>query len=401
MKKNTPQQSPQVSDSVENIWSLSLDVDATISSIKVDLETTLDNASQVYHMLREIENTTKWYLFRQDTVDYIFQKYPGLNASDFKKIFLNDTYNKNILRCHPEIIDYIDLNSIEAGCDLIEIIIEKISLAPDIFQSLTDGKIDKITVPNMSSTDVAQWYFKSKLESFLPNTEIIFWNMPEIKENLWYNQISADSVWFIDLLWNGPLNSCLFKLFQTQPDPKKVKAINELFESITQNIFIWWSTFVIPFQTPEELKVVKMPKMVKNDKNLQLSENGILHNSMGYLNSAYYSKKVKWSFVLWSHNIAEPMHAGKLTVINNDTENRYNHNWLVSYFWEKTGLLMYTGEKLNNNDELQQFLSIDDQEVVERNQQFKKIYESKIIPLVYWIFYRNLHKTFPDKIKAI
>jgi hypothetical protein len=39
---------------------------------------------------------------------------------------------------------------------LIEIIIEKISLAPDIFQSLTDGKIDKITVPNMSSTDVAQ-----------------------------------------------------------------------------------------------------------------------------------------------------------------------------------------------------------------------------------------------------
>jgi hypothetical protein len=44
---------------------------------------------------------------------------------------------------------------------------------------------------------------------------------------------------------------------------------------------------------------------------------------------------------------------------------------------------MYTGEKLNNNDELQQFLSIDDQEVVKRNQQFKKIYESKIIPLVY------------------
>jgi hypothetical protein len=36
-----------------------------------------------------------------------------------------------------------------------------------------------------------------------------------------------------------------------------------------------------------------MPKMVKNDKDLQLSENGILHNSMGYLNSAYYSEKVK------------------------------------------------------------------------------------------------------------
>ena len=76
-----------------------------------------------------------------------------------------------------------------------------------------------------------------------------------------------------------------------------------------------------------------MPKMPSNGINkLNLLPNGALINSMGYLNSAYYADKVKASFVLGSHNIAEPMHAGKLTVINNDPKNRYNHNWLISYF---------------------------------------------------------------------
>lgn len=377
------------------------DIFHTIEWVKYNLESVLSNISQAYDLLREIEQSTKWYLFRQDTLEAVFKKYPSMSIENFQKYFLDGIYNKNILRTNPEIIDLLDLDNIEPGSDLIEIVINKVSMSQDDFEKHTHGKIDKITIPNMSSTDVAQWYFKSKLEEFLPQSEVIFWDMEEIRENLGYNQISADSVGFIDILWNGHLNSCLFKLFKTQPDLKKVQEINDIFENNQKDIFLGWSTFVIPFNTPDELDVVKMPKMEINNNPLELSKSNILLNSMWYLNSAYYADKVKGSFVLWSHNIAEPMHAGKLTVINNDTENRYNHNWLTSYFWEKTGLLMYTGDKLQNQDELEKFLTISQEEIQARNKEFETIYNEKIIPLVYWIFYKNLSKTFPNKIKAV
>ncbi len=46
-------------------------------------------------------------------------------------------------------------------------------------------------------------------------------------------------------------------------------------------------------------------------------------------------------------------------------------------------------------------LSIDRDEVDRRNWDFNDLYNEKIIPLIYWVFYRYLAKTFPDKIKTI
>ena len=68
-----------------------------------------------------------------------------------------------------------------------------------------------------------------KLQSFLPDTQIIFWDMKEIRDNIWNNQFNSDSVWFIDLMWNWLFNTCLFKLFKTDPDFKKIEELNDLF----------------------------------------------------------------------------------------------------------------------------------------------------------------------------
>lgn len=225
--------------------------------------------------------------------------------------------------------------------------------------------------------------------------------MPEIRENFWKNQFNCDSVWFIDLMWNWLFNTCLLKLLKTPPVEEKVKELNELFDTIEKDIFIWWSTFNIPFKIPESLYWLSMPKAPSNWWNkLTLLKNWTLINSMWYLNSAYYTDKVKASFVLWSHNIAEPMHAWKLTVINNDPKNRYNHNWLISYFWEKAWLLHYmewTDEE--NQKEIDKFLEIPKEELQKRYETFKNLYESQIKPLIYWVFYNFLRKNFPDNIK--
>ncbi|MGB2111186.1 MAG: hypothetical protein ACPHY8_05040 [Patescibacteria group bacterium] len=79
-----------------------------------------------------------------------------MSIENFQKYFLDGIYNKNILRTNPEIIDLLDLDNIEPGSDLIEIVINKVSMSQDDFEKHTHGKIDKITIPNMSSTDVAQ-----------------------------------------------------------------------------------------------------------------------------------------------------------------------------------------------------------------------------------------------------
>ncbi|MGB2111187.1 MAG: hypothetical protein ACPHY8_05045 [Patescibacteria group bacterium] len=44
---------------------------------------------------------------------------------------------------------------------------------------------------------------------------------------------------------------------------------------------------------------------------------------------------------------------------------------------------MYTGDKLQNKDELQKFLTISQEEIQARNKEFETIYNEKIIPLVY------------------
>ncbi len=382
---------PEWIDVVSNIivWN-------AISSTKRNIDSRLNTLGYTYDFLKEIEKQEKWFHFRQDTLEAIFRKYPNLSFSKFKEYFFCNTYNKNILMNSPELIDLIDLENIEPWKDLVWLVIDDISIPKTFFDEAIKWKFDILTFPNLSSTDVAQWYFFKKLKSFLPDTQIIFWDMIEIKDNLWKNQFNSDSVWFIDLLWNWLFNTCLFKLFKTDPDPKKVEELNKLFSVFHKDVFIWWSTYNIPFSIPEYMQVLSMPKMQLNNKPLTL-KNWVLLNAMWYLNSAYYCEKAKWSFVLWSHNIAEPMHAWKLTVINNDLENRYNHNWLISYFWEKTWLLFYFDSKVNDKNSLDNFLLTSSVELEQRYKDFQKIYHEKIINLVYGIFYRFLLKNFPDK----
>ncbi|MDD3145181.1 MAG: hypothetical protein PHV23_03650 [Candidatus Gracilibacteria bacterium] len=371
-------------------------IGATISSTKKNIDSRLNILNHVYDLLKDIEKSEKGFRFRQDTMEAIFRKYPNMSLSQFKSFFLGNVYNKNILMNNPEIIDYLDLENVKPGEDLISIVIDGISMSKEEFDEKVKGKFDILTFPNLSSTDVAQGYFFSKLKTFLPDTQIIFGDMPEIRKNLGVNQFNSDSVGFIDLLGNGLFNTCLFKLFKTEPDPKKIEILNDFFSGLDKNIFIGGSTYSIPFEVPSDLEKISMPKMLENDKPLKLQK-GILLNAMGYLNSAYYTDKVRGSYVLGSHNIAEPMHAGKLTVISNDLENRYNHNWLISYFGEKTGLLLYMYGKNNDQQNIDDFLGLSKEDLDIKYKSFQKIYEEKIKTLIYGIFYNFLLKNFPDK----
>lgn len=351
--------------------------------------------------LSNIERTQKSFSYNKDTLATLLEKYPQLTSEQFQQYFLSNIYNKNLLMCSPEIIDMIDLSELSPGDDLVEYILKKISLSESEFNQKVNGKIDTLTFPNLSSGDVAQWYFFSKLKNLLPETKIIFWDMVEIRENFWKNQFNCDSVWFIDLTGNGLFNTCLLKLIKTAPFQEKIDELNKVFSQIPKDIFIGWSTFNIPFSLPDELYGISMPKMPANGINkLNLLPSGALINSMWYLNSAYYAEKVKASFVLWSHNIAEPMHAGKLTVINNDPKNRYNHNWLISYFGEKSGLLHYMEWSDDENQQkINEFLSLPREELQERYKKFQELYESEVLPLVYGLFYSFLKKSFPEYIQ--
>jgi hypothetical protein len=254
-----------------------------------------------------------------------------------------------------------------------------------------------MTFPNMSEMSISQAYFYKKISHNLPWTDIIFWDNPKIKDNKWINQLETDSVWFIDMMWKWMFNTCIFKLLKTEPDEKKLSELNELFEWVEKDIFIWWSTSHIPFKMPENLQDLTFPKTVWTGWWIKLEKNLVL-NSMWYLNSAYYATKSKAAFVFWSHNIAEPLHAGKLTVISNDPKNRYNHNWLVSYFWEKANLLSITEwNREEQQKEVDEFLQISQEELKERYLKFADTYEKKIKPLVYWIFYNYLKNSFPEK----
>lgn len=256
-------------------------VSTTISITKSSIDTRLNVLWHVYDFLKEVEKNEKGFRFRQDTLEAIFSKYPSLSFSKFKEYFFCNTYNKNILMNAPELIDFIDLENIKPWTDLIEIVTESISISKEDFENKVKWKFDVLTFPNLSSTDVAQWYFFNKLKFFLPDTKIIFWDMQEIRENLWKNQFNSDSVWFIDLMWNWLFNTCLFKLFKTNPDPKKVDELNNLFSDLEKDVFIGWSTYNIPFSIPEDMQAVSMPKMQVNNKPLTL-KNWVLLNAMWF-----------------------------------------------------------------------------------------------------------------------
>lgn len=312
-----------------------------------------------------------------------------IGEQKFRKMFINETYNKNIFFMWDEIFSYLDFWKIDENADLIAILIEKNSLSEKDFHDKTRWKVkEKLFFPNCAILDTAQFYSYEKLQKLLPETEIIFWDEEKIKEKTASDTVKVDTEWFIDFKWNNVLNFCILKLLETEPDFEKVHVLNEIFEKIDKKIFVWWSTFAMPFAIPDDFQVINFPKTKKN-KEKPVLKSGILLNSMWYLNSAFYAENVKWAFVSDSHNIWEPLHSWKLTVINNKLENRFNHNWLLSYFGEKSDLILYTDW---NRDELVDFLSISDEELERRTSRFKKDYKEKIIPLVYWLFYKFLEQ---------
>ena len=345
--------------------------------------------------IKEKEKAFPQIEFNSETIKKFIDIY-NLDLESFEKYFFSNNYNKTILLCSSDIVDYVNLDEINNWEDLVAYVIKQISLTKDEFKDKVVGKIDILTFPNLSTSNIAQSYFYTKIVELLPDTKIIFWDNPEIRKYLWENQVKSNSVWFIDLLWNWYFNTCLLKLLKTIPCKEKINELNKLFSNIQEDeVFIWWSTDKIPFNTPHWMKWIILPKRENNWK-LKLLPNWLLLNSMWYLNSAYYTDKAKWSFVLWSHNIAEPMHAWKLTVINNEPKNRYNHNWIISYFWEKTWLLFFSQKE---DDTLEEFLSISDEELQERNKHFQELYNNEIIPLIYWIIYLYLAKNYPCFIK--
>lgn len=380
--------------------SLSADTNNQLQSSQHQIIAVLENPNSIINILKQIEKTEKWFQYNSKTLESIFTKYPKLSEEEFIWYFLTGIYNKNILMCSPEIVSILNLDEINIWDDLVEYILKKISLSKADFENKVKWKLDILTFPNLAAWDVAQWYFYDKLQKILPETQIVFWDMPEIKANFWKNQFNCDSVWFIDLMWNGLFNTCLLKLLKTHPIPEKLEELNTLFSTIEKDIFIWWSTHNIPFKVPDSFLPISMPKWIQNWNPLNLLKHGMLLNSMWYLNSAYYAKKTKASFVMGSHNIAEPMHAGKLTVINDDPTNRYNHNWLISYFWEKAWLLHYMEWNHENNQKwIHDFLETSQEELQKRYDEFQRLYEQQIKPLIYWIFYNFLKKNFPENIQ--
>lgn len=378
-----------------------LSLQQEIWAFRGKINTLLDTPQKIItQKLKELEKTEKWFCVNEGTLNSFFQKYPHISVEEFRWFFFQWTYNKNIFMCSPEIIEHIDLNEIQSWDDIIAYLIQQISISQDEFNEKVIGKIDVLTFPNLARSDIAQGYFYNKLEWLLKETKIIFWDMPEIRQNIGRNQFNCDSVWFIDLMWNGLFNTCLLKLLKTPPSEEKLQELNNLFSSVEKDIFIGWSTFHIPFELPKTFQPVSLPKMPVTTKDIKLLPNGVLINSMWYLNSAYYAEKTKGSFVIWSHNIAEPLHAGKLTVINNDPTNRFNHNWLVSYFWEKCDLLLYMEwTQAENQEKINTFLDIPEEELQERYKKFQALYHSQIQPLIFWILYNFLKKNIPEHIK--
>lgn len=342
----------------------------------------------IFDILNEIKQNFKWFNFNENLVKIILET--KISEEKFKKIFFSKPYNKNILMCDEKILEYLNFDEIDENTDLVLYLIDKIWLSEDEFVEKTKKVKDKLFFPNLYSFDVAQSYALQKLQKLLPNSEIIFWDNPKVIEKKHEKTVKSDSVWFIDFIPSDTLNLCILKLLETEPDKEKLQKLEEIFEKIDGKIFIWGSTFVLPFQIPENFTKIIFPKLPKNNWEIFFKD-WILLNSMWFLNSAFYSKKVKWAFVFWSHNIWEPLHSNKLSVINDSLENKFNHNWFLSYFWEKSDLILYVSWN-KDNDKIADFLNISEEELQKRTTNFQKDYEEKILPLVRWLLYNFLEK---------
>lgn len=355
--------------------------DTNNSVFQILKKSKFDNISDYLTSLNE------WITYNSETIKAFFIKYPHISEENFKKIFLTWDYNKNILMQNHQVLDLFDFNEIKPWTDLIEIFIQKIWISDNDFKKkLEKLDIDFITFPWLAKANIAQENFYNKLVKKLKKTKVFFWDDKIAKLHYWVNQISVNTIWFWWINQNL-FNTNILKLIQTEADEKKLSEIEKIFENIENNIFIWWSTDWIPFSTKNtQTQNIIFSREESNKLCIELDWMR-LKNSMWYLNSAYYSKKVIWAFVWWDHNLMESLHAGKLT-INNKIENRTNHNWLISYLGEKFWLLLFIDSKLNfkdNQDKIDEFLNMHTKEVEKKVMKLFKSINWDINNFINWI----------------
>ncbi len=60
----------------ESSWTKYEDISNVVWDIWNILYQKLDAFSQSYEKLKQVQKENKWYVFRQDTLEYIFEKYP-------------------------------------------------------------------------------------------------------------------------------------------------------------------------------------------------------------------------------------------------------------------------------------------------------------------------------------
>lgn len=340
-----------------------------------------------------LNSLNEWITYNFKTIEIFFQKYPNISEEKFKKFFFTWNYNRNILMQNPEVLELFDFDTITPWTDLIEIYIKNIWLNEDEFQAKIDGmNLDILTFPWLSAHDIAQRPFHYKLSKLLKNTKIFFWDEEWIKEHYGKNEMRIDSVgfwWYMDKI----PNMCVFKLLQSEPDLAKLEEVNRILDSIEEDIFIWWSSEGIPFSTKNLwVKNISLSRYSEKNWELKLNKNA-LENSLWYLNSSYYADKVMWAFVAKDHNLMESIHAWKAT-ISNHLENRYNHNWLASYLWEKVWLLHFVDSSKNfaeNQKDIEEFLSSSKEEIENKKTRLYSEVNGEIKKFIYWYLFNILN----------
>ncbi|MDD5213624.1 MAG: hypothetical protein PHG82_04330 [Candidatus Gracilibacteria bacterium] len=358
-----------------------------------------EKAKKLFKTIQSPESKNAGVFYNEQTIKRFIQKYPNISEEKFKKIFFTGNYNRNILMGIPEILNLFDFNNIVPGIDLIEIYIKNLGLSENEFQLKIDTlKIDVLTFPGISSSEIVQQVFRSKLANILKNTKIIFGDEIEIIEYNGKNKIDVDSEGFWRYLERKP-NICIFKLLQSKFDPEKLSQINNIFNSFEEDVFIGRNSEGIPFSTKNiGVKNITLARYSEKKGDLKLNKNS-LENSLGYLNSAYYADKVTGVFIAREHNIMEPLHAGKLTISNN-LSNRHNHNWLASYLGEKVGLLHFVDSKnnfLENQKAIEEFLSTPKEEIKIRKEKLYSLINSEIKDLINGYLYTVLKQKFKTR----
>lgn len=333
----------------------------------------------------------EWTYYNIKTIKYFFEKYPKFTEKEFKDLFFTWYYNRNILRQNKNIIDLFDFENIQPWTDLIEIFINKIKISNKEFNDNIYKIIPEIiSIEWPENWNISHDIFYQKLSNILKKSKINYWLNIKLE-----NEIKNNTNWF---WWfdDSYLNLCILKLLKTEIDNNKLNKIENIFSNINKKIFIWWSTENIPLDIKDLwYENINFSRNANNKWEIEIQENKVI-NSMWYLNAAYFSTKVHWAFVAEDHNIMEPLHALKLTV-NNFPRNRFNHNWLASYLWEKYWLMLIIDK--NNTDKLnqekiKQFFNISDEELDKKKKKFNEIIDSDIINFVFWILFNFFSNRF-------